>query len=465
MCAVALVFGSSLIAIATPATERETDRIRPWDVNPFYWQYDGKPILLLGGSDDDNLFQWPAKDLQLQLDSIRAAGGNYVRNTMSDRHTEGFEVYPYQQLESGEFDLEQWNEEYWKRFESFLRWTGERDIIVQIEVWDRFDYSREHWLAHPYNPQNNVNYTAEESGLAAEYPSHPAKNQQPFFFTTPQQRDNAVVYRFQERFVDRLLSYSLPYEHVLYCIDNETSGESAWSTYWAEYIRRKARKSGHEVSITEMWDAWNLKAEEHRRTFDHPERYDFVDVSQNNHQSGQTHWDNFQWLRTYLAGHPRPINTVKTYGADGNKFGHSSQQGVERFWRHLIGGAASARFHRPPAGLGLSTLAVASLDAARKLESRIRMWEIEPANELLTDRGENEAYLAARPGMAYALYLTDAGEVGLKLDKGRYRLLWISVDSGNLGGATTLTGGGIVTIRAPGDGGWVAAITLVPSQP
>lgn len=59
-----------------------------------------------------------------------------------------------------------------------------------------------------------------------------------------------------------------------------------------------------------------------RRTLDHPERYDFADVSQNNHNSGQKHWENAVWVRRYVAERPRPINTVKTYGADGNRFGH-----------------------------------------------------------------------------------------------------------------------------------------------
>jgi hypothetical protein len=26
-----------------------------------------------------------------------------------------------------------------------LRWTAEREIFVQIEVWDRFDYATQHW--------------------------------------------------------------------------------------------------------------------------------------------------------------------------------------------------------------------------------------------------------------------------------------------------------------------------------
>ena len=44
------------------------DRIRPYSENPMYWQYKGKPILLLGGSKDDNLFQIP--DLKEHLDLL-----------------------------------------------------------------------------------------------------------------------------------------------------------------------------------------------------------------------------------------------------------------------------------------------------------------------------------------------------------------------------------------------------------
>ena len=99
-----------------------------------------------------------------------------------------------------------------------------------------------------------------------------------------------------------MLSHTLCYDHVLYCMDNETSAEEAWGAYWAEFIRERARQAGKQVCLTEMWDAWDLKADEHKRTFDHPERYDFCDVSQNNQKKGQEHWDNFQWVR---AAHRR----------------------------------------------------------------------------------------------------------------------------------------------------------------
>jgi hypothetical protein len=59
---------------------------------------------------------------------------------------------------------------------------------------------------------------------------------------------------------------------------------------------------------------------------------------------------------------------VKTYGADGGCFGNN-RDGVERWGRHLMGGAAAVRFHRPDSGLGLSASAIASLRAARKVRS------------------------------------------------------------------------------------------------
>lgn len=456
-CPECLLLAVLCAAGAAAWAAEDNARIQPWTENPRYWQYQGKPVLLLGGSKDDNLFQIP--DLKEHLDEMARAGANYVRNTMSDRPDKGFEVYPYRRLPDGKYDLKQWNDEYWRRFENMLRWTHERGIIVQIEVWDRFDHARDNWEPHPYNPKNNVNYTYAESGFAEHYPDHPGRNQQPFFFTTPKQRNNKVVLPLQERFVDKMLSYTLRHDHVLYCMDNETSAEEAWGAYWAEFIRRRAAEAGKQVCLTEMWDAWDLKADEHRRTLDHPERYDFADVSQNNQKKGQEHWDNFQWARARVAKKLRPLNTVKTYGADGGRFGNN-RDGLERWWRHVIGGAASARFHRPDSGLGLSEPAAASIRAARKLESLVKLWDLAPACELLSDRAENEAYLAARPGAAYALYFTDGGTVGLDLRKspGTFEVRWINVATGEWDRRAAISGGAVATIAAPAKGHWVAAI-------
>ena len=444
----------------TGCENKMKNQIKPWTENPWYWQFKGKPVLLLGASSDDNLFQMPLEMLVPHLDSMKTVGANYVRNTMSDRHDKSFELYPFLQLGNGKYDLNKWNDTYWHRFDDFLRETKKRDIIVQIEVWDRFDYARDNWPPHPYNPKNNVNYTFEESRLDSVYPDHPGSNKQPFFFTSPLQQNNQILLKYQTRFVDKVLSYTLNYENVLYCMDNETSAEEAWAVFWAEYILDRAREMGKEVCVTEMWDNWDLKSEPHKRTFDHPERYTFCDVSQNNQQKEQVPWDNFQWVRDYISSNPRPLNTVKTYGADGGRHG-STKDGLERWWQHVLGGAASARFHRPPSGLGLSELSMNSVKVAREIEKTVKFWNLEPANNLLSEREENEAYLAAQPGKNYVLFFTDGGEVGLDLskNKGNFSVKWYDVRKGELVSENEIDGGRVVQLKSPGRLEWIALLS------
>lgn len=453
-----LVFLSLLVILTIyPKTlSAKKPPIQPWSENPRYWSYHGEPVMLIGGSDDDNLFQWPKDKLIPQLDRLAEAGGNVIRNTLSDRQDKGFELYAYRKLEDGKYDLGSWNKEYWKRFERMLKETSKREIMVQIEVWDRFDYSRNNWDGHPYNPKNNINYSNEESGFAESYPNHPGTNRQPFFFTTPKQRNNKIVLKYQQKFVTKMLDIALKYDNVLFCMDNETSGEEEWGRYWATFIKEHAKSKGKTVYVTEMWDDWNLRGKHHKRTFDHPELYDFVDISQNNQNSGEKHWNNFIFVKEYLSVKPRPINTTKTYGADSYHFG-SSQDGIERFWQHLIAGTASVRFHRPPAGLGLSDKAVASIRAARKVESLTPFWTINPANSLLLVREKNEAYLSADPGKSYVIYFPHGGAVQLDISatKGNLKFRWIDIDSGEWGEETIISAGGKINLTTPGTGNWV----------
>jgi hypothetical protein len=209
MLRLGLVFVLTACLSATSLAD-QADRIQPYPENPYFWQYKGRPVLLLGGSDDDNLFQWERDKLAAQLDTLVACGGNYVRNTMSDRD-EG-NLYAFARV-GDRYDLDRWNEEYWRRFESFLRLAAERDVIVQIELWDMWDLVRGNWVRHPFNSPNNVNYTAAESGLLTEVPFDPAEGptKHNFFHTVPELENNTRVLRHQEAFIDRVLAISLPF--------------------------------------------------------------------------------------------------------------------------------------------------------------------------------------------------------------------------------------------------------------
>ena len=195
---------------------------------------------------------------------------------------------------------------------------------------------------------------------------------------------------------------------------------------------------------------------------DHPEVYRFIDISQVNSRSfNEAHWTNVMWIMKQAQAHRRPLNHTKIYSDGQTSWGSGTPvDGVERFWRNLIAGSASCRFHRPGGGIGLNDVAKACIGAARKVESLVKFWDVEAHMELLTDRREDEAYVAARPGRQYILYFTKGGAVGLDLKKhpGRYRLSWVNIQSGRWGDKGDVTGGGVLTVTAPDNRPWVAVI-------
>lgn len=452
------------------------DCIQPWSENLRYWQFKGEPVMLLGISQTDHLFL--LDDLEKQLDEMKAVGANYVRNTMSQR--EGIELKPYRLLPNKKFDMDHWNEDYWRRFQDMLQWTFERDIIVQIEVWDRFDYSNKYWQHSPWRPGNNINYTYQQSGFAESYDEHPSHDKQPFFHTIPGMEmyleKYDIIRHYQEKFVSKMLSYSLNYGHVLYCMNNETSTPAEWGQYWIKFIKDKAVEKGMKVCTTDMFDdAFDADKAIHTPIiFRDPEHYVFADISQvNSRIYNDVHWEKLKLLISLVNQHPRPSNHVKIYGGGFTIWGTGAlEDQIERFWRDLLGGSAAVRFHRPgpTEGDAITYYRSGSIKAARILENQIKFWDVTPHMELLQNRESNEAYLAAKPGEKYVLYFTYGGSVDLDLSaaKGTFEITWISISEGITTRTTsaqvykrtekTIDGGSIVTVSAPYKGGWIAGI-------
>ena len=459
----ALLVFVSLFLITAKETNAEKDkdmeknRIQIYKENPRYWQYKGEPILLIGGSVEDNLFQIP--NLREHLELLKSVGGNYVRSTMG--WSDEGDMPPFKKV-GDKYDLNQWNEEFWTRFRNFTTWTHEMDIIVQIEVWATFTYYRDNWDVNPFNPKNNSNYTAEETGLPTVVKNHPVATGNNFFWSVPKERNQEIVLKYQEKFVDKLLSETLQYGHILYCMDNETAVTAAWGEYWATYIQEKASEAGRVVETTEMWDPWDLSDEKHKATFDHPETYSFCDISQNNHQKRQRHWDNAQKIRAQLSP-IRPINNIKIYGADSGRFG-STRDGLERFWRNVFGGFASARFHRPNSGVGLSEIAQAHLKSMRTITDEMDIFMCKPHNDLLSNREENEAYTTANPGKEYAVYFPKGGSVDLNLSAGKstdtktVSIRWLNIRKSEWKKQEEIPFSDSITLTAPTEAHWAVLI-------
>lgn len=437
----------------------EQERIQPYPSNRFYWQYCRKPVLLLGGSVEDNLFQIP--NLKEHLDLLHSVGGNYIRCTMSAR--DPGDVQPHGKDAQGRcYDLNCWNEEYWQRFSNCLQWCFERDIILQIELWDRFDFSRAPWQGNSFNPKNNCNYTAEISGLKEEILTHPGQRESAFFHSVPSLENNQLLLRYQQAYIDQLLSLSLRYPNVLYCMDNETNDSPEWGAYWADYLHQRAAVAGVKVETTEMWDAHSVLAPEHEATWKHPERYTFCDISQNNHNPPDQHWANAQEFRKRIqaSGVIRPINSVKVYGSNAYQYG-TTRDAIERFWRNIFGGLAAVRFHRPATGLGLSEKAQLCIQSARTLTNALdTFFACQPRVDLLSNRSYNEAYCFANPPIEYAVFFTDGGDVRLSVEpKQAFHVRWLEILSSSWCKEEALEPqSGLVRLVTPTDSGYWAAI-------
>ena len=297
----------------------------------------------------------PPDGLASHLDLLQLVGGNYIRNTMSSRDPGS--LWPFKKVRNGKYDLKQWNPHYWDRFDRLLQLAYERDIIVQIEIWDPWDYfvdaDEGGWSQQPFHPLKNVNYTLDESQLkkTIDYQTRHKPTGHNFFHTVPELEDNRTVLKYQEAFVSKILEHSLPYPNVLYCLSNEIGEPLEWSVYWARFIHAEAKRRGIKAQVADMRRANNITAGDHRYLQDHPDLFTFLDISQNNGGSGwarpeRRHWDPIMKVREYIADHPRPLNNTKIYGSGENGRG-GVDQALQKFWRSIFAGCASVRFHRP----------------------------------------------------------------------------------------------------------------------
>ena len=465
----------SVASISCTNTDNSTkDGIKIYNENPFYWEYNGSPVLLIGGTKNDNLFQ--IENLRSHLELLSSVGGNYIRCTMSSRD-EG-DVKAYVKGDDGLYDLDKPNPVFWTKLDSALGYCEELDIIAQIEIWATYDFywGEEGWIQNVFNPKLNRNYTAETSGLpeVRDLPAQSGASE--FFQSVPELGNNTLLLDYQKKFVDKLLSITLNYNNVLYSIDNETTAHYKWGKFWAEYIHNEAAKKGKKIYVTEMWDCWDPSGGEVETaivqdtalggwfadyldpnihdsanflfTFEDTLSYQFIDVANNNAQKGETHYQTALWVRNAVlnSGKIRPINNVKIYGGDrDNIWAGSHQDGKERFWRDIFAGHASVRFHRPPSGIGLNEEAQQQVKSARILSEELDFFKLVPNKTLLSEREDNEAFCLAKEDLSeIALYFPASGSVRLQGKAGLYSFARIRNSHAMMEDMETITLPGVI---------------------
>jgi len=443
-------------------------KIEPYVKNPSYWQYCRRPILLFGGSDRDNIFHWAGDGTRLteHLDLLKGCGGNYIRCTMSSREytPEGYRwdllPYPFAKA-NGKYDLHKWNKIYWNKLRTFLAETKKRGIIVQLELWDRWNESghsevpRFGWYHSPWNPNNNVTYDWSDSPLLKE-------GRTDFYnaFHMAAVENDPVLLPLQQDFVEKILDEVIDgrFDHVLFQVDNESGiGDETLEPdpYWALFAREYAASKGINHNIyacsSRRFHTPTPYKTKNFRDWDNPEirvpivnpAFNFCDISQNNGSSGQIHYDNVLWYRSRVRA---------------------------KFWRAVFAGAAGIRFHRHTPtragglreGFGLTLQGQRHIRSMREFLASVHIFSMNPRNDLLSQRVSNEAYCLAQPPRQYAVFFTGDGDGRVGIDLGAsgrsIELCWLDITTSRRRERTVSLKRRDYVLKAPDNGHWVAVL-------
>ena len=219
--------------------------------NPHYFEYKGKPVLLITSGEHygaviNREFDYQKYLKTLAMDNLnltRIFCGTYVENPGSFGITnntlappsESF-LAPWKRTNTDgnkgggtKFDLDQWDTEYFERLKGFLTEAAKHDIIVEVTLFSSI-YSDLSWTYCPLYHENNIN----ETDIIDRVNVH-----------TP---DNGNLMQYQEKFVGQLVTELKDFDNIYYEIQNEpwadnsdeffaiNPSDSSTHLYW----RRKA---------------------------------------------------------------------------------------------------------------------------------------------------------------------------------------------------------------------------------
>jgi hypothetical protein len=271
-CAAVLI--SFLLNCAEAATPPATGPLRVSKQNPRYFAEGSssngtEKIVYLTGAHTWNNFQDmgptdpPSEfDFDKYLDFLELHNHNFIRlwrwelvswNTAAnhDKESKTHFATPHPWQRTGpepaldgkpKFDLQRFNEDYFKRLRSRVDAARSRGIYVSIMLFEGWglQFVPEGWKAHPFNPGNNVNGIGKEikagdRGLEIYELKIPA------------------ITALQEAYVRKVIDSVNDLDNVLYEISNENHPPSTdWQFHFINFIHEyeKTRPKQHPVGMT-----------------------------------------------------------------------------------------------------------------------------------------------------------------------------------------------------------------------
>lgn len=233
---------TSLMASAQPTA------LRLHPKNPHYFEYKGRPAIIVGSGEHYGAVINQAFDYRTYLQTLKVDGLNTTRlftgayfevpgafgiakNTLApspDRLLLPWarSTTPGYALGGNKFDLSRWDEAYFTRLKDFLAEADRNGVIVEVNLFS--SYYGAGWPHSPLNRSNNVNNVDSVAPKAVNT------------------LGNGNLLAFQEQYVRKIVREVNRYDNLYFEIQNEPWADlSDTILVYNEYSHREDPKSGY----------------------------------------------------------------------------------------------------------------------------------------------------------------------------------------------------------------------------
>ena len=432
----ALLGGLLSSGFVAPSRGAEPLKLHP--ENPHYVVFRGKPTVLVASTEHYGAVLNRDFDFRPYLDELKAAGLNYTRifsgvysepwgepfNTLNP--PKGRLLTPWARSATpgyadggNKFDLEKWDDPYFKRLREFITEAGRRGVVVELTLFCSW-YDENQWHLSPLYARNNVNGVGDRDSKQVN------------------SLRSGDVLKHQEAMVRKIVAEVNDLDNVFFEVCNEPGAEGDWMDHMAEIDLggrgqapqpapdREQRPSGpaHGDPQRALRPRWLVRPGQLRA--EHRRRLRRDRVRRRERPALPAAGVEFPPERRRPVRQPRLVVLGRP------------PDGTETKWDKNLGGGSPALRRQ----LGILRAFLEGFDLAK----------LKPDKGVVKGGAPGNFSVLAEPGKQYAIYLDGGNRAELQVDlpAGDYVAEWIDTRSGAKAKAEDVSGGGVRTLKSPG---------------